>query len=130
MSTFHWNCEQCTSLRLRCAWAAAYRDFGKSLKMSKKCPEALLGRTPEKCQKNVLEASKMSLKCPKNVLQTSLRHFLDILEALKRPKGGGGFAAAPLWCKYGFKGVHWDPPSNWVLSRGSTQFEGVHWVSP
>ena len=52
------------------------------------------------------------------------------LKPIFTPKGGGGEAAAPFGCKYLFEGVHWDTPSNKVLSRGSTQFEGVHWVSP
>ncbi len=55
----------------------------------------------KKCQTNVLRASKMPKKYPKNVLQTFLRHFLDILGTEKATTGSGGFAAAPLWYPLG-----------------------------
>ena len=54
---------------------------------------------------------------------------MHTLKPIFTPKGGGD-AAAPFGGKYLFEGVHWDTPSNYVLSRGSPQLEGVQWVPP
>ena len=61
------------SLLLMVEESSRYRDYGKSFKMPKECPDALLGRAPEKCQKHV---KKMSGKCP--------GHFQDVRKMSKK----------------------------------------------